>query len=49
MTDKIVQMEEEMSGKFLKTDDLKVDFEKEKIKLASIKQMMQNYKPGLAK
>jgi hypothetical protein len=26
-----------------------VDFEKEKIKLASIKQMMLNYKPGLTK
>lgn len=49
ITDKIAQMEEEMAGKFQKTDDLKVDFEKEKIKLASIKQMMQSFKPGLTK
>jgi len=30
-------MEDEMNNKFTRTDDLKVDFDKEKIKLASIK------------
>lgn len=30
-------MEDEMNGKFTRTDDLKVEFEKEKIKLAAIK------------
>jgi hypothetical protein len=30
-------MEDEMSNKFTKTDDLKVEFEREKIRLANIK------------
>ena len=42
-------MEDEMNGKFQKTDDLKDDFEKEKIKLASIKNQIVNYKSGLTK
>lgn len=49
VTEKIVQMEDEMNNKFTRTDDLKIDFEKEKVKLASIKQLIQQYKPALAK
>lgn len=30
-------MEEEMNNKFTRTDDLKVEFDKEKVKLAAIK------------
>jgi len=33
-------MEDEMNNKFTRTDDLKVDFDKQKIKLAAIKQMI---------
>jgi len=42
-------MEDEMSNKFTRTDDLKVDFDKEKIKLANIKTNLQQYKPALSK
>jgi hypothetical protein len=37
-------MEDEMNNKFTKTDDLKEEFDKQKVKLASIKQMIQTYK-----
>jgi len=30
-------MEEEMNNKFTRTDDLKVDFDKEKVRLAAIR------------
>lgn len=42
-------MEDEMSNKFTRTDDLKVDFEKEKVRLAAIKQILSTYKPSLQK
>jgi len=42
-------MDDEMENKFTRTDDLKVDFEKEKIKLANIKANLQQYKPNLSK
>jgi len=40
-------MEDEMENKFTKTDDLKVEFEREKVRLANIKQQLQQYKPNL--
>lgn len=40
-------MEDEMNNKFTKTDDLKEDFDRQKVKLASIKQMIQTYKQSL--
>jgi hypothetical protein len=33
-------MEDEMKNKFTRTDDLKEDFDKQKVRLASIKQMI---------
>ena len=42
-------MEDDMSGKFQRTDDLKGDFEAEKIKLASIKEYISKYKQALGK
>lgn len=42
-------MEDEMNNKFTKTDDLKVVFDQEKIRLAAIRQMISQYKPGLSK
>ena len=38
-----------MNNKFTKTDDLKADFDKEKVRLAAIKPLLQTYKPALAK
>ena len=49
MTEKITQMEDEMTNKFTKTDDLKVDFDREKVRLAAIRAFLSQYKPGLAK
>ena len=49
VTEKIAEMEDEMNNKFTKTDDLKVVFEQEKIRLASIKSMIQQYKPALSR
>jgi hypothetical protein len=37
VTEKITQMDDEMSNKFTKTDELKVEFDREKIRLAAIK------------
>ena len=42
-------MEDEMNGKFTRTDDLKVEFELEKKKLASIKAILSLYKQPLSK
>jgi hypothetical protein len=42
-------MEDEMGNKFTKTDELKGEFEKEKVKLANIKVNLQQYKPNLSK
>ena len=44
-----LQMEDEMQNKFTKIDELKVEFEKEKVKLASIKVNISLYKPSLSK
>ena len=38
-----------MNNKFTRTDDLKVDFDKEKVRLAAIRQFLSMYKPGLSK
>jgi hypothetical protein len=35
--EKIGQMEDEMANKFTRTDDLKVDFDREKVRLAQIR------------
>ncbi len=37
VTEKIVQMDDEMANKFTKTDDLKYEFDREKVRLANIK------------
>ena len=37
VTEKITQMEDEMSNKFTKTDELKVEFDREKVRLAAIR------------
>jgi len=34
-------MEDEMSNKFTKTDELKVDFDREKVRLAAIRAFLQ--------
>lgn len=47
VTEKIAQMEEEMAGKFTRTDDLKVEFDREKVRLAAIRAYLQVQKPGL--
>lgn len=49
VTEKIGQMEDEMANKFTRTDDLKVDFDKEKVRLAAIRAFLSQYKPGLQK
>lgn len=49
VTDGVSKMEDEMQNKFAKTDDLKVEFEREKVRMATIKQLMQQYKNGLSK
>ena len=38
-----------MKNKFTRTDDLKEDFDKQKVRLASIKQLIQTYKGSLQK
>lgn len=40
VTEKIEQMEDEMKNKFTRTDDLKEDFDQQKVRLASIKKMI---------
>ena len=42
-------MDDEMSNKFTRTDDLKEEFDREKKRLAAIKLFLQQYKPGLQK
>lgn len=36
-----------MANKFTRTDDLKVDFDREKVRLAQIRAFLAQYKPGL--
>ena len=38
-----------MDNKFTRTDDLKDDFDREKVRLAAIKQFLQQYKGNLQK
>lgn len=47
--DKISQMENDMSNKFTKTDDLKVQFDQEKVRLGQIKKFLNAYRNGLSK
>lgn len=42
-------MDDEMANKFTKTDDLKYEFDREKVRLANIKGHLQTQKPGLSK
>merc|ERR1719506_3586972 len=42
-------MEDDMANKFGKTDDLKADFDREKVRLGLIKKFLNTYKNGLAK
>lgn len=49
VTEKIAEMEDEMANKFTRTDDLKVVFDQEKVRLAAIKSILSVYKPGLSK
>ena len=42
-------MEDDMHNKFTKTDELKAQFDQEKVRLNSIKKFLQVYKNGLAK
>jgi len=46
---KIDGMEGDMSSKFNKTDDLKVDFDREKKRMDMIKKFLATYKNGLSK
>lgn len=47
--EKITSMEDDMSNKFTKTDDLKAQFDEEKDRLNQIKKFLQVYKNGLSK
>jgi len=47
--DKITSMEDDISNKFTKTDDLKGQFDQEKLRMGKIKKFLQTYKNGLAK
>ena len=42
-------MQDEMANKFTRTDDLKEEFDREKIRLAAIKKFLQQYKSNLQK
>ena len=42
-------MQDEMENKFTRTDDLKEEFDREKIRLANIKKFLQMYKGNLQK
>jgi intraflagellar transport protein 74 len=48
-TQKIAGMEDEMANKFTKTDDLKEQFEREKVRLAAIQRFLGAYRNGLEK
>ena len=47
--DKIASMEDDMSNKFTKTDDLKQQFDEEKVRLGLIKKFINTYRNGLSK
>lgn len=46
---KIANMEDEMANKFTKTDDLRDQFEREKVRLALIQRFLSAYRNGLEK
>lgn len=48
-TEKISSMEDDMQNKFTKTDDLKRQFDEEKVRLTSIRGFLKTYKNGLSK
>lgn len=47
--DKIAQMTDDINNKFTKTDDLKRQFDDEKIRLSHIRAFLKTYKNGLTK
>jgi len=47
--EKIAQMEDEMNNKFTRTDDLKDEVEREKIRLQGLKKLLEQMKPGIQK
>lgn len=47
--EKIGSMEDDMSNKFTRTDDLKAQFDQEKIRLGQIKKFLNAYRNGLSK
>ena len=47
--EKIDEMEDDMANKFNKTDDLKVNFDREKRRMDMIKKFLNLYKNGLSK
>jgi intraflagellar transport protein 74 len=47
--DKIVSMEDDIDNKFTRTDDLKSQFDYEKLRMSKIKKFLQVYKNGLSK
>ena len=47
--DKIAQMTDDINNKFTKTDDLKKQFDNEKIRLSHIRAFLKTYKNGLTK
>ena len=49
VTEKIAEMDDEMNNKFTRTDDLKDSFDKEKVRLAAIKNFLSQYRPGLSR
>lgn len=47
--EKIAQMNDDIANKFTKTDDVKRQFDHEKVRLANIRNFLKIYKNGLAK
>jgi predicted nucleic acid-binding Zn-ribbon protein len=47
--EKIQGMEQEISHKFTKTDELRQQFEEEKFRMGKVKKFIQTYKTGLSK
>lgn len=48
-TTKIEAMQDDMDNKFTRTDEVKADFEREKVRMEAIKKFLNVYKNGLAK
>ena len=48
-TQKIQTMEDDMNHKFTRTDEVKADLEREKVRMEAIKRFLNVYKNGLAK